>query len=234
MTSWQEDLLSVAFEARHEQAVYTMIEVAARSLGFEHWAYGLRMPLPLSNPKTLLLNNYPAPWQERYLHAGYLASDPTVLHGSRSQAPLIWHDSVFESTPDLWHEARSFGLRIGWAQSCLDVRGVGGMLTLSRSYDPLSDAELAAHESKMRWLGQVAHLSLAQISTVRLNERMTAPLTAREVEVLKWTGDGKTCGEISTLLSLSDNSSVRLKVEQDQLISEIGPFWPRAIGLQGA
>jgi len=30
------------------------------------------------------------------------------------------------------------------------------------------------------------------------------------------------------------NSSVRLKVEQDQLLSGVGLFWPRAIGLQGA
>ena len=29
-------------------------------------------------------------------------------------------------------------------------------------------------------------------------------------------------------------SSVRLKVEQDQLVSELGRFWRRAIGLQGA
>jgi LuxR family quorum-sensing system transcriptional regulator SolR len=159
----------------------------------------------VSNPRTVLLNNYPAEWQQRYVKAGYVGTDPTVQHGRRSQAPLVWSAKVFDEVPEMWEEARSFGLRFGWAKSNLDANGVGGMLTLARSQEALSDAELAANSLNMCWLAHLAHLSLGRLMTTNLADE-TPTLTGREVEVLKWTADGKTSGEIADILAVSDNT----------------------------
>jgi hypothetical protein len=159
MKSWQEDLLSITDCVHCEHAVFQRIEAAAQSLGFEHCAYGLRVPIPISDPQTFILNNYSAAWQSRYVSEGYLQIDPTVLHGRRSQVPLIWSAKVFDTVPHMWEEAQSCGLLVGWAQSSLDAVGVGGMLTLSRSRDALSAAELASQEVKMRWLVNISHLT---------------------------------------------------------------------------
>lgn len=208
MKDWQEDLLEVASATHSEQELFGKIEAAARSLGFEHCAYGLRVPFPLSNPKTIILTNYPAAWQARYTQAGYVDSDPTVLHGRRTQVPLIWADSVFESAADLWDEARAFGLGVGWVQSSLDGNGVGGMLTLARAKDPLSSTELASEEVKMRWLVNVSHMSMSRILAPRLGWHQRSSLTEREVEVLKWTADGKTASEISDILTVSEHTVI--------------------------
>lgn len=117
MKSWQEDLLSITDGVQCERAAFQKIKTAAQSLGFEHCAYGLRIPIPISNPQTVILNNYCATWQTRYVSEGYLNTDPTILHGRRSQVPLIWNEKVFSATRQLWDEAQSFGLCIGWAQS---------------------------------------------------------------------------------------------------------------------
>ena len=101
MKSWQEDLLSITDGVQCEHAVFQKIEAAAKSLGFEHCAYGLRMPIPISNPQTVVLNNYSAAWQTRYVNEGYLQTDPTVLHGRRSQVPLVWNEKVFDSSRQL-------------------------------------------------------------------------------------------------------------------------------------
>lgn len=203
MKSWQEDLLSITSGGRCEYAVFDKIKSAARSLGFEHCAYGLRIPLPITAPKTIMLNNYPVRWQECYVSKNYLAIDPTVLHGAKAQIPLIWEDDVFASALGLWEEAQSFGLRIGWAQSNLDVLGVGGMLTLSRSCGKLTNSELASQERKWRWLTIISHLSLSRIFISKLADTQPV-LTAREIEVLKWTADGKTSGEISDIIAVSE------------------------------
>ncbi len=110
---------------------------------------------------------------------------------------------MFAETVDLWTEARLFGLRVGWAQSSLDANGVGGMLTLSRSKDALSGAELEANEFKMRWLVNTAHLSLTRVLAPKLSVDLKKNLTDREIEVLKWTGDGKTSRDISEILIIS-------------------------------
>jgi DNA-binding CsgD family transcriptional regulator len=206
MKSWQEDLLNITDGVQCEHAVFQKIEAAAQSLGFEHCAYGLRVPVPISNPQTVVLNNYSAAWQSHYVREGYLQTDPTVLHGRRSQIPLIWNEKVFDTAPRMWDEAQSFGLRVGWAQSSLDAVGVGGMLTLSRSQEALSVAELASQEVKMRWLVNISHLSLSRIFTSKRVKQTQQALTPREIEVLKWTADGKTSGEVSGILAVSEHT----------------------------
>lgn len=206
MKTWQEDLLEISDGQQTEELVFQKIVTAANALGFEYCAYGLRFPIPVSNPKTIIMNNYPVEWQERYASKRYLQIDPTVRHGRQSQAPLIWREEVFSSARELWDESKTAGLRVGWAQSSLDAVGVGGMLTLARSSDELSESEIAYQEIKMRWLVNIAHLALSRIFVSRQTQENQPTLTPREIEVFKWTADGKTSGEISDLLSISENT----------------------------
>lgn len=206
MKSWQEELLKVAGGTNCERRVFEKIVSMAASLGFEYCAYGLRMPLPLSNPRTVLFSNYPNGWRERYEDAGYLQIDPTVLHSRHSQSPLLWSDAMFQSAPQLWAEAQDHELRYGWAQSSRDANGVAGMLTLARSSEPIEAQELEQQEMKMRWLVNVAHLELSRLLAPKLGFDGIPALTQREIEVLKWTADGKTASEISELLSVSQHT----------------------------
>lgn len=206
MKSWQEDLLDVASgDSLCEREVFRRIESAALALGFEHVAYGFQSLLPISRPKVTLLNNYPRTWQARYAQAGYLQIDPTVARGRRSQTPIIWSDQVFANAQSLWDEARAHGLRVGWAQSSIGGLGVGGMITLSRSCQPLTTQELDAKQQKMRWLVQVAHLAFSRVLGCSLVTESHA-LTDRELEVLKWSADGKSARDIADILNLSKNT----------------------------
>lgn len=205
MKSWQIDLLMLADGLQCEQAVFGKLKAAAADLGFEYCAYGLRTPWPVCKPATFMLNNYPSAWQERYVRNGYMEVDPTVLHAQRSEEPLTWRREVFADSPSFWEEAQAAGLRHGWAQSYLQG-SCGGMLTLSRSATPLSDAELIDKEHALRMLVVVAHMRLSKILLPQHFRRKCAPLTSREIEVLKWTASGKTTGEISDLLAVSENT----------------------------
>lgn len=206
MKSWQEDLLSLIEPGRCEHEIFARIQTAVTTLGFEHCAYGFRAPLPMSNPRIVLLNTYPEAWCERYREAAYLHTDPTVLHCRRSQAPLLWNDALFANTSSLWEEAQSFGLKIGWAQSSLDGLGIGGMLTLSRSCEALDSKELDAKQHKMRWLVHVAHLALASVLKSKHLDTTSPALTGRELEILKWTADGKSSQDIADILAVSKNT----------------------------
>ena len=203
MQPFNEHLLTALDRASSEEVVFQALLAAAQELGFEHCAYGLRLAVPVSNPKVITLNNYPLAWQERYRQAGYLAIDPSVRHGRLSQEPVVWSDAVFASAPELWSEAKGQGLRVGWAQSSLDGFGVGGMLTLSRSGEPLTSIELRETEARMRWLVQAAHISLSRLMKPKYVLMPESPLTPREIEVLKWTADGKTADEIGDILAIA-------------------------------
>lgn len=206
MNSWAEDLLTALEQAHTQQGVFATIEKAAKALGFEQCAYGLRAPIPMSNPRVVMLNNYPKGWQERYSQAGYLQTDPTVQHCRKSQAPLIWSDQVFADAKEFWADAQSFGLKVGWAQSSLDAYGGGGMLTLCRSSEPLSKAELEDKQMKMHWLANVAHTAMARAITRAMRGDDHRPLTPKETDILKWCADGKTSSEIAEIMAISVNT----------------------------
>ncbi len=203
MKNYQEDLLQISENAFNEHEIFRHIQTAAKALGWDYCAYGLRLPMPLSNPKILMLNNYSEAWQKHYHESGYLFSDPTVIHGRKSQKPLIWSEQAFSGARELWDDARTYGLKVGWAQSSLDGNGVGGMLSLSRSGEVLTPQELVAKESQMRWLVNFAHLSLSRILLDKTVNQSEILLTPRELEVLKWTADGKSAQETADILNVT-------------------------------
>jgi len=208
MQVWQEDMLT-ALEAPllTEGEIFQRLSVASEALGFDYCAYGLRVPIPVTRPQVIVLSNYPEAWQRRYHAAGYIAIDPTVIRGRKSQTPMLWSDELFADATNLWDEARASGLRVGWAQSSLDGHGIGGMVTLARSHDDITPAELAAKELRMRWLVNMAHLAFSRKISPRLVQP-SSELTKREIEVLQWTADGKTAPEIGDILEVSHHTVV--------------------------
>lgn len=208
MEDWQNNMLSmlVNFNNDNEHEIFQCVNSAAKALDFEYVAYGLRLPLPISTPKFIALNSYPDRWHKRYTEQGYTAIDPTIAHGLRSSEALIWNDTVFQSAPQLWEEARAEGLNFGWSQSNLNVHGFTGILSLVRSSTEISQAELAAKQTQMHWLVCIAHLALSRVLIKKFQKQAAPELTQRETEVLKWTADGKTAEDIGEILKISPNT----------------------------
>lgn len=200
---WMGDMLSAVYDSQDPQDLLSKIQSAARHLGFDYCAYGLRAPLPVTRPRITMLSTYSAAWCEHYQRSGYLASDPTVLHCQQSSQPIVWGDRVFRGATSLWEEARQAGLRYGWAQSCLEGRNNGGMLTLARSAEAVGESELRTQEVKMRWLTNVAHQGFSRLLSSTWQPNLESPLSSREREVLRWAADGKTLNEVADILTLS-------------------------------
>jgi len=201
MNEWIQDVLGRLDEASETSQVLARVSVAARQLGFEHCAYGLRTPVPFTQPKTLMFSTYDERWRCRYVDAGYLEVDPTVAHGMRSRTPMVWSNEVFRGAPQMWDEARSFGLCVGWAQSVFEPDGRVGMLSLARSGEPLTAAEMHAKDFLLEGLVHKAHCAFCRLLGGPLAE--IEPLTKRQVEVLRWTSDGKTSNDIAVILCIS-------------------------------
>ncbi len=220
MDLWAQNVLQISAWASDDvQGLFGRIQQAAQDLGFEYCAYGLQMPLPLTRPKTILLNNYPLAWQKRYREAGFLAIDPTVAQGRRSRLPIVWNETLFARTPEFLEEAQGCGLRVGWAQSSLDLNGVIGMLTLARTGEPLQSAELQAKQTRMQWLVQISHQIIGSRYIRQMHDSDIPQLTPREIEILKWYADGKTASDIGSILNISVDT---VKFHTKNCVSKLG------------
>ena len=206
MQQWAQDLTTALGCSTNAEAVFEVVGAAAKDLGFEWCAFGLRSPSSVMRPDFHLVNNYPEQWRMRYQEAGYLASDPTIKRGIRSPLPMLWNDALFADVPGLWNEAQAMGLRVGWAQSRFDGTGAGSLLTLARSGNALSRKELESKALQLNWLVSATHEAFTRIFVASNLNRGKAPLTRREIEVLQWAADGKTTEDIASILNISEDT----------------------------
>jgi LuxR family transcriptional regulator, quorum-sensing system regulator SolR len=218
--SWQEDSLQTVVTASSQAELFAMLTETAKRLGFDYCAYGMRAPLPITNPKVSMFSNYSDEWKATYVREGLIRVDPTVQHGMRSFLPMVWTEELFSGVPDFWESARANGLNFGWAQSCADPGGNRGLLTLARSAERFSEAELRDKNERMSWLAQMTHAAMVRLDADQLAPRVGhTPLTARELEVLRWTADGKTSGEVGDILNITERT---VNFHINQCIEKLG------------
>ncbi|TVP57559.1 MAG: LuxR family transcriptional regulator [Halomonadaceae bacterium] len=207
MTQLQEEQINGLMRISNEKTLMESMERIVRSLGFDYCAYGLRTPIPVTQPKIVTLNNYSNEWNRHYRSQDYFAIDPTIKHGIRSTLPIVWSDRVFANAGELWADARAAGLRVGWAQASRDHRGSAGLLTLARGGDPLTRSELQDKQPQLVWLAQVSHAALSRLLLPTLAPELEVALSPRETEVMRWSAAGKTAGETADILGISERTA---------------------------
>lgn len=153
----------------------------------------------------ILSEGFPDDWVHEYVELNYLAIDPIPELASKLSEPFFWHDvdKLVQHTPqvDSYLEAmNNAGLGDGLA---MYVFGPG----LRNAYVGLGFGDrqdLPDRDEVMRYhfLVQAAHLRLCALTDP--GER--SPLSAREVEVLKWIALGKSNSVIADILEISTHT----------------------------
>lgn len=192
-------------DAKDERQLFEKIAGVARQLGFEYCCYGIRVPLPVSNPAVAIFDTYPAGWMKHYQQNNYIEIDPTVREGMSSTGLIVWPEAG-ASVPRLWADAHDFGMRVGVAHSSWAAHGVYGLLTMARPSDCLSSTEVDLLTLHTSWLANLSHALMSDFLVPKLAPEASIELTPRECEVLCWTGEGKTAHEIGQILNISERT----------------------------
>jgi DNA-binding CsgD family transcriptional regulator len=206
-------LLGDTFEAlRRAKALATVrreIGKFARRMGFERYAYALRIAAPTLPPKHYAMTDYPRAWGERYIARGYFKLDPIVVHCERSALPAIWDEAAFHERPacEFWEEARSYGLRSGLSIAVHGGPAAVGVFSLSRDRSlDVGGEDLAALIGRASVFATLLQHSILEVRSPLRSPWPTSPLTRREIECLKWTVDGKTAWEIGQILGIAERT----------------------------
>lgn len=206
MTHWREELFDILLCTNDEQQLFKQVHSISRDLGFEHYAYGIKMPVPFSRPLVALNNNYCSSWNDHYHEKKYIDVDPTVAHAKGSTGLLVWSDELFRDTKEFWSDAQDHGLRHGIALPSRDPNGAIGMLTLARDHIAIKPKHLSSIRLRIAWLTHTCHTIMARILMPRLVPESSANMTAREKEILRWIAEGKTTEEIGKILTISSST----------------------------
>lgn len=147
--------------------------------------------------------NYDPRWISLYLDADFQRVDPVLLVAKTSAGIFSWRDaySVVPPPKRFVEAAADYGMRNGvaLAYSRTTVTELDKLTTLCSFSAPRAD--LDAHQLYLlKNLIPALHLSASGLA----RHGTAVPLSARELEVLKWAEGGKTVWELSRILGVSE------------------------------
>ncbi len=146
---------------------------------------------------------WPAGWYERYLERNHFDSDPVIKKLRISRQPFAWHEAA--TNPDrqaalVMNEATEFDLLAGFNVPVHSIKGQLATVTFAGDRFDLPWED----RPTLMLIAIYAHDRIRELMGVRpLHPSQQRPLTPREIEVLKWTAEGKTSQDIADILSVS-------------------------------
>ncbi|HDS1735686.1 autoinducer binding domain-containing protein [Pseudomonas sp. BP8] len=204
MSQWSSDQLQVLLAQREPQQLFSRALRLVEDLGMSYLGLTLHIHIAASRPKIILYNNYPRAWTAYYTSDEVFKQDPVANQCHRSTLAALWTDDLYSEVPEFREKACSHGLRHGWTQSVHDQRHNETQLSVARPLGAIDICEFYENSARVLWLCHNLH---ALLSEHHLAGMAPVPkLTERELEVLKWSADGKTAADIARILSLSTST----------------------------
>lgn len=196
-------------EARDMDGLKAVTAFFCWQLGFDHFIYALRMPTRLSDARLIMIDGYPASWVAHYFAQSYYDVDPVMSYCADNVLPIEWHKLDLQTgsaSARMMEDAARFGLKSGVT---MPLHGPNGELgILSFGVDRADDAARALTRQALPYVQLVAaHVHDAIKRLHGLDDVLERPrLSKRELECLRWVGDGKSSWEISQILNLSERT----------------------------
>ncbi|MDQ4428376.1 MAG: transcriptional regulator SdiA [Yokenella regensburgei] len=203
---WRRDMLQHFQTLTSSEQIYKLLQQQTELLEYDYFSLCVRHPVPFTRPKVSIHTSYPERWINQYMAENFQAIDPVLKVENFCRGHLPWDDTLFRDATTLWEAARDNGVCKGVTQCLMLPNRAMGFFSVSRENtkvkNPCSDDEM---ELRLQTLVELSLLTL-----LRLDDDMVTPpemrFSKRELEILKWTAEGKTSAEIAMILSISENT----------------------------
>lgn len=199
-------LMGVANEAQ----LLSELVVFSENLGFNQaCAFMTLRQASSSKPIVKDVNNYSDAWKSSSYDLERWRKDPLNRHTQTSNLPIAWNRALYENAGagELWDHMSGYGFDSGIAISLRDHLGNIYRVGLSRDQPLTTDpAELSRLVADAQLFGAFAQSAMMRIWNPK-PEVDLPKLTAREVECLSWTLEGKTAWELGVILGITERTA---------------------------
>jgi LuxR family quorum-sensing system transcriptional regulator SolR len=206
MENWQLTQIQTLLDAKNRTTISEILSRTIAELGFDYFSFYLRLPLPVTRPTVIHLHNYPADWMANYWQKSYDNIDPTLTRCRNAVVPVLWQDLMSNDSKYFWKDAFDHGLRTGIAQPSHGPGGAFSLLNLACGDHRIDIDELRSKSLRLSWLAHATNQSMTNVIRSNIYGDPNSKLTAREIEVLRWTADGKTASEVGLIMEISERT----------------------------
>ncbi len=180
-----------------------------KRLGFDTASATVVLDRPGGAPRFISVDNTPPAYKGFFDNPANFPGCPVMRHCKVRGTPIVWDQTTYVEVGEgaRWEHQARHGYRVGIGLALHLPNGRHFFVGVDRDRPLPSDANetsrlvgalslFALHASES------ATRVLAPISTVA-----RSPLSPRELEVLRWTLEGKTAWEVGMILSISDRTA---------------------------
>ncbi|MFN0184010.1 MAG: LuxR family transcriptional regulator [Aquabacterium sp.] len=196
--------------ARTRQEFLDEIVRFTQQLGFETVSALAVVDQGLGQSDFVSVHNAPDGWEDAYYSVAGMRADPVMQHCRLQTVPLIWDQATYTTRGmgELWEEQASYGFHTGIAMALHMPDGRHFALGVERDQPlPTDRGELTRLVAHLQLFAVHAQESAMRVLVVGANGGVDdgeAPvLTARELEALRWTMEGKTGLEVAIIMGVS-------------------------------
>ena len=199
-----EDQLATAFAIIAEGEDIDVVVARLRDfLAVDHIVYHSSKLGASPSVDPYIRLTYPASWIKQYLQNNYVDVDPVLREGFQRMLPFQWSELTVSTEREMvfLHDALAHGVGpFGLSIPVIGKHGHRGLFSIS--FAGTQEAWEAFVAENMPLLVEIANrLHQRVIHDVFGEDR--PHLSARELEVLRWTALGKDAGEIAAILDIS-------------------------------
>jgi DNA-binding CsgD family transcriptional regulator len=206
----QGDYLSV-LEARNRDEFQGAVVRFAQRLGFETVSAMAVVDRGINDAEFITVDNTPAAYQQVFHEIGGGRKDPVMQHCKRNSVPIIWNQQTYldRDAIDLWELQAPFGYRNGVAMALHLPEGRHFFLGVDRDQAlPGDPGELTRVVADLQLFAVHAQDTAMRVLISESAQPERPALTPRELEVLRWTMDGKTAWEVATVLGIAERTVI--------------------------
>ncbi len=165
----------------------------------------------LANSDFFVVDNTPESYLPMSSDHTYGRRDPVMQHCKHSSLPVVWNRQFYieRGEADMWDQMAGFGYKNGIALAVHLPKGRHFMLGADRDQALPSDAkEVRRIVAELQLLAVYAQDVAIRLFVQEAQQAEHPALSAREIEALQWTMEGKTAWEVGQILNISEHTAV--------------------------
>jgi DNA-binding CsgD family transcriptional regulator len=182
----------------------------ANDLGFGIISGALVIEQSVGRVSSFHFGNTPEALQGTYESQDIGKRSPVMRRLKRLSAPFVYDQSMYvnEEAGDLWEMQARFGYKTGIAMALHLPGGKHFIMGVDRDQPlPTDDAVVTRMMADLQLLAVHAQETAVRLLAPDASEVQYLPkLTEREVEILKWTAEGKSAWAVGQILSISEHN----------------------------
>jgi DNA-binding CsgD family transcriptional regulator len=197
-------------EAADMPTLETRLVRFANDLGFGIISGALVVEHGASRVSAFYFGNTPEAFQSTSHDAEMRKRDPVMRRLKRLSAPFVYDQSMYvdADAADLWEIQALFGYKTGIAMALHLPGGRHFVMGVDRDQPlPSNDAVVTRMMADLQLLAVHAQETAVRLLLPESTEVQYLPkLTDREIEILKWTAEGKSAWAVAQILNIGEHN----------------------------